>query len=101
LPDVLAGFVLFARPLAHKYFMPQHFLAELPISLDHGSRLNFTRNTIVPLRYGWDRQTMQFRSRYSGQQGEPWLDCMRGHALAVFEADREYSDGEVVTGWLY
>jgi molybdopterin biosynthesis enzyme len=101
LPDVLAGFVLFARPLAHKYFMPQHFLGELPITLDSGGSLRFARNTAVPLRYSWDRKTGGFHSRYNGQQGEPWLENMRGHALAVFEAGRQYADGQVVTGWVY
>lgn len=101
LPDVLAGFVLFARPLAHKYFMPQHFLGELPITLDYGSRLHFEHDCALPIRYGWDRGTLQFRSRFSGQHSDPWLDCMRGHALALFEGGRQYADGEVISGWLY
>jgi molybdopterin biosynthesis enzyme len=101
LPDVLAGFVLFARPLAHKYFLPQHFLGELPVTLDCGSQLNFEHNTAVPLRFGYDRQAGQFRSRYSGQRGEPWLDCIRGQAIAVFEAGRQYRDGDTIPAAVY
>jgi molybdopterin biosynthesis enzyme len=101
LPDVLAGFVLFARPLAHKYFQPQHFMGEVPVALDCGSQLHFNETTAVPLRFSYDRQAVQFRSRYSGQRGEPWLDCIRGQAIAVFEADRVYRDGETVTAAVY
>ena len=101
LPDVLAGFVLFARPLAHKYFQPQHFLGELPVTLDCGSQLHFEQTTAVPLRFSYDRQAGAFRSRYAGQRGEPWLDCIRGQAVAVFEAGRQYRDGEVIPAAVY
>jgi molybdopterin biosynthesis enzyme len=107
LPDVLSSFVLFVRPLLHKYLSPLHFEGELPLALEFGSRLRFEHNTAVGLRYGYSKERHGFFTRYSGpwrgqgREPDPWLEYIRGQALAVFEGGREYADGEVITVYPY
>ncbi len=109
LPEVLAGFVLFVRPLLHKYASPLHFEAELPVVLEQGSRIRVPFNTAVGLRYSYDPQKHCFGSRYSGpgrpsggnRDSDTWMDFVRGQALAVIEGGREYQDGDVITAYPY
>ena len=101
LPDVLAGMVLCVRPLAHKYLTPQLFSSTLELQLENGSRLEYERDTVVPVRYGFDRERGCHTTRFSGRQHDPWLDFIRGQALVVLEGGRRYADGDWVTARLY
>ncbi|MCC7477099.1 hypothetical protein IT575_01460 [bacterium] len=108
LPEVLAGFVLFVRPLLHRHASPLHFESEIPIVLEQGSRIRFPFSTAVGLRYSYNPDKHCFASRYSGparsggnRDSDTWMEFVRGQALAVFEGGREYQDGDVVTAYPY
>ena len=97
LPDVLAGFVLLARPLAHKYLHPHLYEDRLQLELACGSQLHVERDMAVPVRYSFDRQRGVDYTRFDGTIQEPWVEYSRGQALVVLEGGRRYADNEVVT----
>lgn len=101
LHDVLTGFVLFARPLAHKYLLPTNYSPTVDIVLDCASRINVAQPTALPIRYGWDSERGAFCSRFSGRVHDPWMDYIRGQALVVFQPDAPYADGDIFTGYAY
>jgi molybdopterin biosynthesis enzyme len=101
LPDVLCGFVLLVRPLAHKYLTPHHYSCEVDLVLERGSQLQTTQDTAVPVRFGFSQDRQAYATHYAGQQQDPWLDFVRGQALVVLERDRQYKDGETVTAHTY
>jgi len=101
LPDVLVSTVLFARPLAHKYLTPHHYEDQIELLLDSGLRLAVERDTVVPVRYSFDRMREKHYTRYSGQRHDPWLEFIRGQALVALEGGRRYEDGEPVTAYRY
>jgi molybdopterin biosynthesis enzyme len=101
LPDVLVGCVLLARPLAHKYLTPHQYDDNLELMLEYGSQLNFERDTVVPVRYSFDRERGVDYTRFNGRRHDAWLDYIRGQALVVLEGGRQYKDGEIVTAIKY
>jgi molybdopterin biosynthesis enzyme len=101
LPDVLAGFVLIARPMAHKYLTPYLYADQLSVALTHGSQLNVEVDTAVPVRISFDEGLGKHVTHYQGRPRDPWLDYTRGQALVLLEAGRSYADDEVVTAYRY
>lgn len=101
LHDVLAGFVLFARPLAHKYLLPTNYSPTVEIVLDCASRISVPQPMALPIRYGWDSERQAFCSRFSGRVHDPWMDYIRGQALVVFQPEAPYADGDIFTGYAY
>ena len=101
LPDVLVGFALLVRPLAHKYLTPHLYNSTIELVLERGAELGVAQDTAVPVRFGFDRQREAFCTRYAGQRYDPWLDWIRGQAVVVLEAGKRYEDGERVTAHLY
>lgn len=101
LHDVLAGFVLFARPLAHKYLLPTNYSGTVDVILDCASRIRVERPTALPIRYGWDAERGAFCSRFTGRVHDLWMDYIRGQALVVFDPAAPYADGDVFTGYAY
>jgi molybdopterin biosynthesis enzyme len=101
LHDVLAGFVLFTRPLAHKYLLPTNYSPTVDIVLDCASRINVAQPMALPIRYGWDNERGAFCSRFSGRVHDPWMDYIRGQALVVFQPGAPYADGDIFTGYAY
>lgn len=102
LPELLSSFVLFVRPLAHKYNPPLHFSGEVSLALENGSQLHADQDSIVPVRYGWSQEYGMQGTRYSGQRGgDPWLAYVRGQALIQLEGGRQYRSGEVVRAFTY
>jgi molybdopterin biosynthesis enzyme len=102
LPEVLSAFVMYVRPLAHKYNTPVNFLDEMPLALESGSQLRVERDTLAAVRLGWSQEYEMLGTRYNGsRRGDPWLNYVRGQALAFIEAGREYRDGDVVRAFPY
>jgi molybdopterin biosynthesis enzyme len=101
LHDVLAGFVLFARPLAHKYLLPTNYSGTVEVVLDCASRIRVEHPLALPIRYGWDAERGAYCSRFTGRVHDPWVDFIRGQALVVFEPDAPYADGDIFTGYAY
>ncbi len=101
LHDVLAGFVLFARPLAHKYLLPTNYSGTVEVVLDCASRIRVEQPLALPIRYGWDAERGAFCSRFTGRVHDPWMDYIRGQALVVFEPGAPYADGDMFTGYAY
>lgn len=101
LPDVLTGFVLIVRPMAHKYLTPYLYADQLPVTLTHGSQLNVEVDAAVPVRISFDEVLGKHVTHYQGRPRDPWLDYTRGQALVLLEAGRSYADDEVVTAYRY
>ncbi|MBN2081758.1 hypothetical protein JW859_06050 [bacterium] len=101
LPDVLVSTVLLARPLSHKYLTPHHYEDQIELALDNGSRLSVNRDTVIPVRYSFDRMREKHYTRFSGLRHDPWLEFIRGQALVVLQEGRRYEDGEPVTAYRY
>lgn len=102
LPEVLSAFVMLVRPLAHKYNPPLHFSSELTLALESGDEVRVSRDTIAPVRFGFSQDYGMLGTRYSGPRGgDPWLQYIRGQALAVFEAGRQYRRGETIRAVAY
>ena len=101
LPEVLVAMVLGVRPLLYRNLEPPSYRAEIELELENGSSLKEERNRAVPVRFGFDRERNAYTSRYSGHSRDPWLDYIRGQALVVLEAGREYADWERVPATLY
>ena len=101
LPEAISAFLLFVRPLSHKYLRPRNFQSTERVTLEQGSRISVERDCVRPIRYRRDRDTGQLTTRYAGQEGDPWLDYIRGQALLPLEMGRSYVDGEEVEVLIY
>ncbi len=101
MPEAISAFLAFVRPLSHKYLRPRNFQSTEQVVLEQGSRISVERDCLRPIRYRRDRETGRLTTRYAGQEGDPWLDYIRGQALLPVEAGREYGDGEEVEVLIY
>ena len=101
LPDVLSAFVLFARPLAHKYLQPANFSAQVDVVLEYGSRIAPPSPAALPIRFGYDAEKGMLCTRFGGRVHDPWLDYIRGQALLIADPAYPFSDGEVVAAYAY
>ena len=101
LPEAISAFVAFVRPLSHKYLRPRNFQSTEIVVLENGSRIQTERDSLRAIRYRRDRESGRLATRYAGQEGDPWLDYIRGQALLPIEGGRQYSDGEEVEVLIY
>jgi molybdopterin biosynthesis enzyme len=101
LPDVLTAFVLFARPLAHKYLQPTNFTPLVDVALEYGSRILPPGPAALPVRFGYDAERGMLCTRFGGRVHDPWLDYIRGQALLIADPAYPFADGEVVATYTY
>ncbi|MCB1217362.1 hypothetical protein KDL44_08205 [bacterium] len=101
LPEAISAFLAFVRPLSHKYLRPRNFQSTEIVVLEHGSRISSERDCLRAIRYRRDRDSGRLTTRFSGQEGDPWLDYIHGQALLPIEGGRVYSDGEEVEVLIY
>lgn len=101
LPEAVSAFLMFVRPLSHKYLRPRNYQSTDMVVLEQGSKIRVQRDSVRPIRYRRDRDSGRLTTRFAGQLGDPWLDYIRGQALLPLEANREYMDGEEVEVLIY